>query len=134
MDLKSLNLTGTYDHVVFHPGNNQPIRGGADNKPWTIKLLGTYSKKYQDQIARAQDRRLAAKGKIRVTAAELDSEKTELVLACVTGWENAPKLDGKDLGPYSEDAARMLIDHPERKWLRDQLNDEIENEANFTSK
>ena len=134
IDLSSLDtVTGAnagFDVELFHPGTREDL--GI-----TIHVLGRDSDKYQEVSRRQQKRRTAklSKGGFRpgnvggsISPEELESGSIELLAECTTGWSSNMALDGEPLAFTVENAKTVYKRFP---WIREQVDEAIDNRANF---
>jgi len=63
---------------------------------------------------------------------EDDADETDLLVACIMGWEHMPAGDDPTIElPFSPQAARDMVNDPERRWLRDQLKTALDERERF---
>lgn len=123
--------------VLVHPVTRQPLRdavAGADGK-----LQEAYIDHYSSdsEIARKHQRavtrrRLAMRGRQKLTPEELEAEAIELLAVLSTGWYLVDLNGNKIDIPFSQDAARRLYANQAVSWLREQLDESSADRANFS--
>lgn len=112
--------------VVRHPATEEPLLG-EDGEPWTIRLASVHSKRYTNAKHKIVNKRLS-KGKKRVKSQEIDNANVELLAAITLGWDHPPKFKGEllEFSPQSAEQAYTDVG-----WLRGQVVDFVEDDANF---
>jgi hypothetical protein len=104
--------------------------GEPDIQPVTIDLLPSNSDQGVAVNRKNLNRRLTSK---RPTDADiLESEQTELLVACTTGWSGMT-MGGQPF-PYSPNNARLLYTDQRFSFIRAQANAFIADAANFTKR
>lgn len=139
MTSKFLQGVSRIETEVERPGrmivagmDRQPIRDD-DGTTYYIDLYSADSeiaRKFQRSIT---NRRLAMRGRVKLTAAELEADATELLVALCPGWGSiasdgavTPDTD------FSQQAARTLFSDPTKAELRVQVDEFIADRANFS--
>lgn len=136
MDLKQLDTVSGADQgadLELMTPSGTLITDSATKKPWTIRLLGVDSKKYQDAQHRLANKRIQRRSRSRraiVTSEELDTDQLELLVEVTTGWCDCIKLtaDSAPL-PFNRENVRML--YSSYPWIREQAEEFIADRANF---
>lgn len=117
--------------IVVHPVSRQPLRS-ADGVEAFIDLYSGDSdpaRRHQRAVSR---RRLAVRGRAKVTPEEIETEGVELLAAITAGW-NLVGLDGASIDvPFSIENARELYADPAVAWLRDQVDEFASDRGNFS--
>lgn len=117
--------------IVVHPVSRQPLRD-KDGKEAFVDLFSADSevaRKHQRSIAR---RRLASRGRGKITPEELEAEAVELLSALTAGWRlidfdgNAVEIE------FSQESARELYASPGMTWLREQVDEFVADRGNFS--
>lgn len=127
LDLSSLEVIEGADMTVMHPVEDTPLEG-SDGKPVVFKVVGIDSEQYRSAQRAAQNRRLSKKNRLKITAEQLEYEVLESLVACTIGWSNNFEVDGAALKFSSENAKDLYLRFP---WLREQVQDFVEDRANF---
>lgn len=137
MDLATLEtVDGSVPFQLRHPTSNAPLfaqtADGEDDtsKPIAINIIGKDSEPFRARLRAITNKRLAAGKKLKITAEEVETESTNTIAACITGWQNVT-LDGKPLD-YSSANAKLLLNR--LPWLQEQLDEAIGDRANFLKK
>ncbi|MBY0431697.1 MAG: hypothetical protein K2Q10_10905 [Rhodospirillales bacterium] len=129
-DLATLDCSRTAERgavmTLAHPVNRQPLADG-EGKPITITLAGQDSDVYRRAQRAITDKRLALRGRARLSAEDLEAEAVETLARCTLGWSGIV-LDGKPLecGPAS---ARAL--YQRLPWVREQADEFIGDRGNY---
>lgn len=146
LDLSQLDTSKSADAGVaveiLHPVTRVPL--GV-----RILVFGTDSEIYRSHLRRRQNRTMerAKRGRGQaVTAEELENESTDLLVACTKGWESdvvendekktvaAIPFGAEGLLPSTPENVRRIYAHPGFRWLREQVDAEIGDRANFLDK
>jgi hypothetical protein len=126
-DLSSLEVVEGAEMTVMHPVEDIPL-DGSDGKPVVFKVVGIDSEQYRAAQRSAQNRRLSKKTRMKITAEQLEHEVLESIVACTVGWSNNFEVDGAAMKFSAENAKTLYQRFP---WLREQVQDFIEDRANF---
>jgi hypothetical protein len=105
----------------------QPYRNGDGRAAW-IELYSADSdiaRKHRRAVTR---KRLAMRGRGKITPEELEAEDTELLIALTAGWE----LVITDL-PFSKENARELYLNPKIPHIREQVEEYVNDRGNFST-
>lgn len=134
MDFSKLDTTKHADEgaelELLSPIDDTVLRDEKTGEAVTIKVIGTDSKDYTKVYQKIQDRRIQKrfkKGKTTITAAEMQEEAMDMLVACTKGWKHI-EIEGKELA-FSEDNARML--YTKFPWVREQVDAFVSDRANF---
>lgn len=111
-----------------HPGTNA-LLNTTEGTPVTIMLRGVDAPEFQAERKAILNRRLNSgilKGKLKMSADEMENDALDLLVKCTTDWE------GIELGgplPFSaENAKKLYLACP---WVREQADAFTEDRANF---
>lgn len=130
MDLSTLNtVTAANAGAVLelaHPTTGTPLRNEA-GEALTITLLGVDSDAYRKAQRAAQNKRLAKRGGIKLTAEELEAESIETLAACTVAWANI-EFEGRALECNRANAVKLYTALP---WVREQVDAFMGDRANF---
>ncbi len=79
-----------------------------------------------------QGRRLAQRGRLKLTPDEIERETVELLASLTAGWKLiAP--DGSAIDePFSHENAKELYGNPAVAWIREQVNEFAADRENFS--
>lgn len=124
---------------IMHPGTNMPLRvnlpGAKPDAGPTIAYIELFSK--SSKIGRKADKevtngRLKLRNRNQLTADRLEEESTDLLARLTTGWLLAG-LDGAPVENYpcNYENALVLYRASDMKWLRDQVDAFVVDDANF---
>lgn len=128
-DLEDLVIGEGMDMIVRHPISDQPLVD-ENGDPWTIRLESSYSDRYEKAMHAVQNRRLKKSGRggrIRLTAQDLEEGTLECLIAATLGW-NGIALSGEKLDFTPKNVRWVYSEH---QWLREQIIDFTEDQANF---
>lgn len=117
--------------IVVHPVSRQPLRDKDGNEAHIELFSGDseHARKHQRTVTR---RRLAMRGRGKLSAEELEAEAIELLAALTTGWVLLD-FDGNAIDvAYSQDNARELYGDPGMSWLREQVDEFVADRGNFS--
>lgn len=116
--------------TLVHPNTRQPLRT-EDGEEAFIELYSADSEAARRHNRAIQRRRLAMRGRGRITPEELEAEGVELLAALTTGWRLVT-LSGKTLEvPFSPENARELYAAPSLAWIREQVDEFAADRSNF---
>lgn len=133
MDLTSFDTTKQADtgsDLELTLPNGQLILDEQTKKPWTIRLLGVDSRKYQDAQHRLANKRMSrrakARGRVAVSSEELEADQLELLVEVTVGWEHI-----QFNGPFAftKDNVRTL--YQQFPWIREQAEEFVADRSNF---
>lgn len=118
---------------VLDPRTNQPYR--AKDGSGRTAYVDVYSS--DSNIARKhnmaiQRRRIAMRGRVKITPEELEAEAVELLVALTAGWLLiAPNGEVIDL-PFTAENAREVYSDRSMLWLRNAVDEFSSDRANFS--
>lgn len=117
--------------MIVHPVSRQPLRD-KDGKESYIDLFSGDSdtaRKHQRAVTR---RRLAMRGRGKLTPEELEAEAVELLAALTTGWYLLD-FGGEVIDvPFSQENARELYGDNAVSWIREQVDEYTADRGNFS--
>lgn len=117
--------------VLVHPVTRQPMRDDKGNEAY-IEHYSSDSEIARKHQRAVQRRRLAMRGRAKITPEELEAEAAEILAALTAGW-HLVDLKGKVIDmPFSHENARELYANPAVGWLREQLDESTADRANFS--
>lgn len=120
---------------IRHPITGSVLKTDAGTDV-VINVQGRDSQKFYDH-QRKQLKLIAKEGPDKVTPDELSQLVVEQLAVCIIGWSKSvnPFFAGIDTpkgkGAYSHRLCVKLMEDGELAWLRDQLDDFLEDRANF---
>jgi hypothetical protein len=126
-----LEVEAPYRLTLLHPITRQPMRD-VEGK---IAYIDHYSQ--DSEIARkhqrtVQRRRLAMRGRLKITPEELEGEAVDILAALTVGWYLVD-LKGNPIDlDFSQDNARELYSNPAVGWLREQLDESTADRGTFS--
>lgn len=126
-----LSVEKPFRLLLVHPVTRQPIRDAEGNEAYIEHYSGDseIARKHDRSVAR---RRLAMRGRAKLTPEEIESSAIELLAALTTGW-NLLDLNGKKIDvPFTQENARELYGNSAVGWLREQLDESASDRANFS--
>jgi hypothetical protein len=137
MSLSELNTKAAADHGVeveiLHPKTNASL-----NPPVFITILGTDSETYRRHQRKVQNRRLENLGNRRrkvKTAEEIETEEIETLAVCTVAWRTGDdhrlELEPGQMFDCTLENVKKLYTDPGFTWLRDQVDLEMGDRANF---
>ena len=117
--------------VVVSPLTRQPLRDAKGNEAYIEHYSSDSEIACKHQRA-VQRRRLAMRGRAKITPEELEAEAVDILAALTTGW-HLVDLKGNVIDlPFSQENARELYSNPAVSWLREQLDESTADRANFS--
>jgi hypothetical protein len=126
-----LEVDAPFRLILVHPVTRQPMRD-AEGKTAYIDHYSADSEIARKHQRAVQRRRLAMRGRMKITPEELEAEATEILAALTAGWYLVD-LKGNMIDlPFSQDNARELYGNPAVGWLREQLDESTADRANFS--
>lgn len=110
--------------------DRQPLRGddGSTNYIDLFSADSQVARKHQRLVT---NRRLAMRGRGKLTAAELESEAVELLVALTAGWGTISKDGAVTADEFSPSDARDLYSNPKNSELRAQVDEFTAERGNF---
>lgn len=112
--------------------DRQPLRD-ADGSTNYIDVYSSDSEIARKHQRIITNRRLAMRGRGKLTAGEIESESIELLVVLTAGWGSIAKDGTKTPDPdFSEQAARELYSNPRNAELRGQVDEFAADRGNFS--
>jgi hypothetical protein len=126
-----LSVEKPFRLVLVHPVTRQPLRDVAGNEAYIEHFSGDseIARKHQRSVTR---RRLAMRGRAKLTPEEIEAEAIELLAALSTGWNLLDLSGGKIDVPFTQENARDLYGNAAVGWLREQLEESASDRGNFS--
>jgi hypothetical protein len=117
--------------VLVHPITRQPMRDEQGN-PAYIDHYSSDSEIARKHQRNIQRRRLAMRGRMKITPEELEAESVDILAALTVDW-HLVDLKGQVIDlEFSQEHARRLYANPAVSWLREQLDESTADRANFS--
>ncbi len=117
--------------VLVHPKTRQPLRD-KDGKEAYIEHYSSDSEIARKHQRAIQRRRLAMRGRAKITPEELEAESVDILAALTASWYLVDlKGDKLDI-PFSQETARRLYSSPAIPWIREQVDESTADRANFS--
>lgn len=135
MDLENLDTTSLADQgadLELMTPSGKLIVDEATKKPWTIRLLGVDSRKYQELQHRSANKRIARRQRSRkavVTSEELDTDQLEILIDITINWSGISLNKAAGPLPFTKENVRML--YMRFPWIREQAEDFVQDRANY---
>lgn len=117
---------GQVVHVTGPDGEPAYYMDGDERKPVTITVAGSYSKTYR-RAEEGQRRRNLKRRSTKVTPAQLDRNRRELIASCVLDWQGFFEA-GRPLPCTKENVMRVLS---AAKWIQYDVEAAMEDHAAF---
>jgi hypothetical protein len=117
--------------LLVHPVTRQPMRDKEGN-PAYIDHYSSDSEIARKHQRNIQRRRLAMRGRMKITPEELEAEALDILAALTVGWHLVDlKGDVIDI-EFKQEKARQLYASPAVSWLREQIDESTADRANFS--
>jgi hypothetical protein len=117
--------------VLVHPITRQPMRDEQGN-PAYIDHYSSDSEIARRHQRNIQRRRLAMRGRMKITPEELEAEAVDILAALTVDWYLVD-LKGQVINTKcTPENARKLYASPAVSWLREQLDESTADRANFS--
>ncbi|MBF0375535.1 MAG: hypothetical protein HQL38_18530 [Alphaproteobacteria bacterium] len=130
IDLASLDTAACANRgaamTLLHPATRQPLLD-SEGQAVAITLAGQDSEAWRKAQRIVSNRRLAARGKAKLTAEELEVEALEMLARCTLAWTGVV-IDGKALDCTPANARHLYERLP---WVREQADDFVADRANY---
>jgi hypothetical protein len=126
-----LEVEKPYRLILLHPITRQPLRDAEGNEAYVehYSADSEIARKHQRAVQR---RRLAMRGRLKITPEEIEAEATEVLAALTVGWFLVD-LTGNPIDlPFTQQDARELYSSPAVGWLREQLDESAADRGNFS--
>jgi hypothetical protein len=117
--------------VLIHPVTRQVLRDKDGNNAYIdhYSADSEIARKHQRAIQR---RRLAMRGRMKITPEEIEAEAVDILAALTVGW-HLVDLKGEVIDlKFTQEDARVLYSDPSISWLREQIDESTADRANFS--
>jgi hypothetical protein len=126
-----LEVEAPFRLTLLHPVTRQPLRD-TEGKEAYIDHYSADSEIARKHQRAVQRRRLAMRGRLKITPEELEAEATEVLAALTAGWYLVD-LKGNPIDlPFTQENARELYGNSAVGWLREQIDESAADRANFS--
>lgn len=129
LDISAASEAGVVVEIV-RPGSAGPIM--TPDGPMSVTVAGEQSERFQKARRSAANRRLAMKGRSKLTIEELEEEALDSLCKCVLAWNGFYKAGVQLASDYTN--VRAILANPGYVWLRKQIDEAVGDEANFIKK
>lgn len=130
LDALALDVSTPVSITLLHPKTRQPLRDESGVEA-SISVVPLDSPEVQKVQKAALNKRLKARGRVTLSADELEAERTETMVVATKGW-HLVSLDGKALGvPFTHESARVVYSDPRFAWIKEQVNEALDDRATF---
>ena len=133
MDLSTLavDIEAPHKLVLRHPETNVELE--HNEKPIFLLVRSVDHPEVKKVERRISKKRIESvqqsRGKVKISADEIEEEATMRLVAHLAGWENLV-MDGKPL-VYSAEACKKLLNNDAFGWIRTQLDEFAGDRGNF---
>lgn len=117
--------------VIVHPVSRQPLRDN-EGKEAFIELHSGDSDVARKHHRAVQRRRLAMRGRGKITPEELEAEHVEFLSALTVGWYLVDLSGAPIAVPFSPENARDLYAEAALSWVREQVDEFTGDRGNFS--
>lgn len=130
LDALALDVSAPVSVTLLHPKTRQPLRD-ENGKEATISVVSLDSPDVQRVQKAALNKRLKMRGRVTLTADELEAERTETMVVATKSW-HLVSLEGKALDvPLTAENARVVYSDARFAWIKEQVNEALDDRATF---
>lgn len=130
LDALAIDVNSAVKVPIVDPKTRQVLRA-ADGTEAYISIVSVDSPEVQRVQKSTLNKRLKQRGRLTMTADELDAERAEVLVAATKDWFLVSR-DGTALNvPYSEATARALYTDSRFTWIREQVSEALDDRATF---
>lgn len=127
-ELNTRAAKDTFTLQLTDPSTEAPLWADEEEtKPVTIDIFGKASKQYRNSITKMQNAQFS-RGKQKLTAEQLRSDGTALLVACSDKTTNLV-MDGEEIS--TPEGFHKLYSNPKYEWVRTQVDSAVESVSNF---
>lgn len=134
MDFAKLDTqqTDAVDMPLINPKDGTPLMDERQDppKPITIKVLGIDSKEYtsvRHQMQNKALKKVGSGGKLKISAEQLEDQELSLLVAVTKGWSGIV-IEGQEHEFNTANARSLYLRFA---WIREQVNEFVNDRANF---
>ena len=130
LDALAVDVSNAVPITILHPKTRQPLRD-AEGKEAFISVVSLDSPEVQKVQKAALNKRLKMRGRVTMTADELEAERAETLVAATKDWYLVG-LDGTPLNvPMSDTTARTVYTDLRFSWIKEQVSEALDDRATF---
>lgn len=130
LDALAVDVSNAVPVILLHPKTRQPLRD-ANGKEAFISVVSLDSPEVQKVQKAALNKRLKMRGRVTMTADELEAERAEALVAATKDWYLIG-LDGTPLNvPLNDTAARTVYTDLRFSWIKEQVSEALDDRATF---
>ena len=124
-----LEVDAPYRLVLLHPATRQPLRDTEGKEAW-IEHHSSDSEIARKHQRNIQRRRLAMRGRMKISPEELEAEAVEILAALTVDWYLVDFRGQQITTECTLENAREL--YGELAWVREQIDESTADRANFS--
>lgn len=130
LDALAIDISNAVPVTILHPKTRQPLRDETGKESY-ISVVSLDSPEVQRVQKAALNKRLKMRGRVTMTADELEAERAETLIAATKAWHLVSQ-DGKALNVALDEAtARVLYSDPRFAWIKEQVSEALDDRATF---
>jgi len=130
LDALAVDVSNAVPITILHPKTRQPLRDAAGKEAF-ISVVSLDSPEVQKVQKAALNKRLKMRGRVTMTADELEAERAEALVAATKGWYLVG-LDGSPLNaPLNDTTARTIYSDLRFSWIKEQVSEALDDRATF---
>jgi hypothetical protein len=130
LDALAVDVNNAVPVTILHPKTRQPLRDETGKESF-ISVVSLDSPEVQKVQKAALNKRLKMRGRVTMTADELEAERAETLVAATKDWHLVAP-DGKALVVALNDTtARTLYTDPRFSWIKEQVSEALDDRATF---
>ena len=130
LDALAVDVSNAVPITILHPKTRQPLRDAAGKEAF-ISVVSLDSPEVQKVQKAALNKRLKMRGRVTMTADELEAERAEALFAATKDWYLVG-LDGSPLdAPLNDTTARTIYSDLRFSWIKEQVSEALDDRATF---
>ena len=130
LDALAVDDSNAVPITILHPKTRQPLRDAAGKEAF-ISVVSLDSPEVQKVQKAALNKRLKMRGRVTMTADELEAERAEALVAATKDWYLVG-LDGSPLdAPLNDTTARTIYSDLRFSWITEQVSEALDDRATF---
>jgi hypothetical protein len=130
LDALAVDVSNAVPITILHPKTRQPLRDTAGKEAF-ISVVSLDSPEVQKVQKAALNKRLKMRGRVTMTADELEAERAEALVAATKDWYLVG-LDGSPLNaPLNDTTARTIYSDLRFSWIKEQVSEALDDRATF---